>query len=226
MQNKASLCQTVKQVKEFGVNPERRILQSTLNSHCWLFFFIPFCFAFPSFENFKLKLKSYESDKTNKMMCTQRKLRSAFTSAQSDQSLRCPHEETMGPWLFLECTAKTDHTGQMPRIVWVNYLGANVILLVLLCAGSYVIWSILHFLDLQQRCCSLSSWHWNFGFKTDMETSKDIQMTSKLLHESHLPRTSFEPHHEKTCLLGFATRYDSNRPAQLQKLARVLKIWI
>ena len=30
-------------------------------------------------------------------MCTQRKLRSAWASAQSDQNLRCPHEETLNP---------------------------------------------------------------------------------------------------------------------------------
>ena len=32
-------------------------------------------------------------------LCAQRRLRSACTSAQSDQSLRCPHEEELGPWL-------------------------------------------------------------------------------------------------------------------------------
>ena len=34
---------------------------------------------------------------------------------------------------------------------------------------------------------------------------------------------SFEPRHEKTCFWGFSTRYDSNQPAQLMRLARVLK---
>ena len=32
-------------------------------------------------------------------MCAQRRLRSACPSAQFDQSLRCPHEETLHPWL-------------------------------------------------------------------------------------------------------------------------------
>ena len=32
-----------------------------------------------------------------KRLCTQRRLRSAWPSAQSDQSLRCLHEETLGP---------------------------------------------------------------------------------------------------------------------------------
>ena len=39
-------------------------------------------------------------------------------------------------------------------------------------------------------------------------------------------RGSYEPRHEKTCLLRAATTVNSNRPAQLQKLTRVLKFWI
>ena len=53
-------------------------------------------------------------DKTNKMACA--------PSEDSDQpgrlpsliSLRCPHEETLGPQLPIEGTAKTDQTGRMP----------------------------------------------------------------------------------------------------------------
>ena len=30
-------------------------------------------------------------------MCAQQSLRSAWASAQSDQSLSCPHEESLGP---------------------------------------------------------------------------------------------------------------------------------
>ena len=30
-------------------------------------------------------------------LCAQRRLRSALASAQSDQSLRCPHSESLGP---------------------------------------------------------------------------------------------------------------------------------
>ena len=47
-------------------------------------------------------------------MCAQRRLR----SAQADQSLRCPHEESLGPKLPIERTAKTDQTGRMPRLSW------------------------------------------------------------------------------------------------------------
>ena len=37
---------------------------------------------------------------------------------------------------------------------------------------------------------------------------------------------TFEPRHEKMCLREFPTRSDSNWPAQLQKLAWGLEIWI
>ena len=40
-------------------------------------------------------------------MCAQRRLRSALASAQSDQNIRCPHKETLGPKLPTERTAKT-----------------------------------------------------------------------------------------------------------------------
>ena len=40
-------------------------------------------------------------------LCAQRRLRSAWASAQSDQSLRCPHEESSCPELPTERTAKT-----------------------------------------------------------------------------------------------------------------------
>ena len=39
--------------------------------------------------------------------CAKWRLRSAWASAQSDQSLRCPHEEILGPYLSIERTAKT-----------------------------------------------------------------------------------------------------------------------
>ena len=40
-------------------------------------------------------------------LCAQRRLRSAWASAQSDQSLRCPHEESWVPKLPIERTAKS-----------------------------------------------------------------------------------------------------------------------
>ena len=77
-------------------------------------------------------------DKTNKMMCAQWILRSNWASAQSDQSFRYPCEESLGPWLPFERTAKT-----LIRLGWClgwseSSLGVQVILLVLSCSGSYM----------------------------------------------------------------------------------------
>ena len=40
---------------------------------------------------------SHDMTKPTKWLCVQRRLRSAWASAQSDHSLRCPHEESLGP---------------------------------------------------------------------------------------------------------------------------------
>ena len=70
-------------------------------------------------------------------MCAQRRLRSAWASAQTDQSLHCPHEEALGSQLPIRRTAKT-----LIRLGgcsgWSeSSLGAQVILLVLSWGGSY-----------------------------------------------------------------------------------------
>ena len=39
--------------------------------------------------------------------CAKRRLRSAWASAESDQGLRCPHDESYGSYLPIERTAKT-----------------------------------------------------------------------------------------------------------------------
>ena len=57
-----------------------------------------------------------ELGKTNKLTMHPVKTQIALASAQSDQSLRCPHEERLGPRLP-KCTVKTDQTGQMPRLI-------------------------------------------------------------------------------------------------------------
>ena len=47
------------------------------------------------------------NDKCNKMNCVHRK--DLDQSGHSPSlSLPCPHEETMKPWLLIECTAKID----------------------------------------------------------------------------------------------------------------------
>ena len=40
-------------------------------------------------------------------LCAQRRLLSAWAPTQSDQGLRCPHEEILGSQPPIECTAKT-----------------------------------------------------------------------------------------------------------------------
>ena len=71
-------------------------------------------------------------------MCAQRRLRSAWVSAQSDQSLRCSHEECCGPYLPIERTAQTlIRLGRCPG--WPESpLGAHAILLVLSWGGSFL----------------------------------------------------------------------------------------
>ena len=51
-------------------------------------------------------------------LCTQWSVRSAWAFAQSDQTLRCPCEETFGPKLPIECIPKeSDQTGRMLRLI-------------------------------------------------------------------------------------------------------------
>ena len=71
-------------------------------------------------------------------LCAQRRLGSAWASAQYDQSLRCPHEETLVSQLPIHHTAETDQTGWMPRLIWVfarrtyHFVGFVMLLLILL----------------------------------------------------------------------------------------------
>ena len=79
------------------------------------------------------KILSRDMTKPTKWECAQRRLRSAWESAQSDQSLRCPHKESLGPELHIE----SDQTGRMPRLIWV-FAGRTATLLLLSCRGSVV----------------------------------------------------------------------------------------
>ena len=74
--------------------------------------------------------------KPTKWLCAQWRLRSAWASAQSDQSLRCPPQ-----WRSTEPLAThwahsegSDQTGRMPILIWV-FAGRTVILLVLSWGG-------------------------------------------------------------------------------------------
>ena len=121
-------------------------------------------------------------------MCHQWRFRSAWASAQSDQSLLCPHEESLGPKLPIERTAKTlIRLGGCPG--WSeSSLGAYAILLV--CAGSNHFWPkefdiflycpntyiwILSYLACSKckdvpkvtRVSILSSWYWIMDIRID-----------------------------------------------------------
>ena len=63
---------------------------------------------------------------------------SAWASVQSDQSLCCPHEEALGPWLPIKRTTKTlIRMGECPD--WSeSSLGTQVILLLLSCCSSLI----------------------------------------------------------------------------------------
>ena len=78
---------------------------------------------------------THDTTKPTKWLCAQRRLRSAWASAQSDQS-------SMSTWRKLGCLAthwahseELAQTGQMPRLIWV-FAGRTLNLLVLLCRGS------------------------------------------------------------------------------------------
>ena len=53
-------------------------------------------------------------------LCTQRRLRPAWASAQSDQSLCCSHKEALGPRLPTELTAKTADAQADLSLRWVH----------------------------------------------------------------------------------------------------------
>ena len=82
-------------------------------------------------ENWSTAWQNQQND-----LCAQRRLRSAWASAQSDQSQRCPPETKLGPKLPIERTAKTlIRLGGCPG--WSeSSLGTKVILLGLSWGGS------------------------------------------------------------------------------------------
>ena len=80
------------------------------------------------------------------VMWAQRRFRSAWASAQYDQSLHC----ALNRWLRVQCffirTAKTDQTGQMPRLIRVfarhTYRPYHLVGLVVLPLKVGAIWTV------------------------------------------------------------------------------------
>ena len=80
---------------------------------------------------------SHDMTKPTKWVCAQRRLRSAWASAQFDQSSLCAQWVAEGPRFLHADSEDSDQTGWMPRLIWV-FAGRTLILLVLSCRGSYV----------------------------------------------------------------------------------------
>ena len=68
------------------------------------------------------------------VMCAQRRLRSAWASAQSGQSLLCAQWVARDPSFIHADSEDSDQTGQMPRLIWV-FAGRTVISFVLSSMG-------------------------------------------------------------------------------------------
>ena len=72
-------------------------------------------------EFFDTKAHEPPHDKTNKMMCTQRTLRSAWASAQSDQSILCTQKVVKGPMFIHADSEDSDQTGRIPRLICLRW---------------------------------------------------------------------------------------------------------
>ena len=89
-------------------------------------------------------------------VCTQPRLRSAWASAQSDQSWLCAQWVAKDPRFLHADSGDSDQTGLMPRLIWV-FAGCKLTLLVLSCRGSYVFmenWQKLSLLSNTLLICS------------------------------------------------------------------------
>ena len=107
--------------------------------------------------------------KPTKWLCAQRRLRSTWASAQSDESSLCAQWVAKVP-SFLHADSKDSaQTGRMPRLIWV-FAERTVTLLVLSCRGSYVSGSkpycnlvyanCLHAFHAQWHACRFWYYHW------------------------------------------------------------------
>ena len=125
------------------------LLQDYYKAHIFYKIF-PITYIF--FYGPELTKMSRNMTKPTKWLCPQRRLRSAWASTQSDQS-----SPALNGWLRTQAyfmrTAKTDQTGQMPRLIWV-FAGHTFILFVLLK------WNTRRKSEeLSQGTAKLTNWH-------------------------------------------------------------------
>ena len=78
---------------------------------------------------------SRDMTKPTKWLCTQRRLNSAWGSAQSDQSSLCAQWVAKDPSFLNADSEDSDQTGRRPRLIWV-FAVRTPILLVLSCRSS------------------------------------------------------------------------------------------
>ena len=81
---------------------------------------------------------SHDMTKPTKWECAQHRLRSAWASSRSDQSSLHTQWVAKDPMFLHADSEDSDHTGQMPRLIWV-FAGHTAILLVLSYRGSNVV---------------------------------------------------------------------------------------
>ena len=74
-------------------------------------------------------------------LCAQRRLRSAWASTQSDQSLLSAQWLAKGPSFLHADSENSDQTGRMPRLIWV-FAGRTLSLLVLSWGGSFELFGL------------------------------------------------------------------------------------
>ena len=87
-------------------------------------------------------------------MCAQRRHRSAWASAQSDQSLCSVLNELLRTHTFFMRTVKTDQTGQMPRLICLHWAHRSCCRFC--CAMAHLVLTILLFLNVLPRIDILS----------------------------------------------------------------------
>ena len=123
--------------------------------------------------------------KPTKWLCSQQRLRSAWASAQSDQSLRCPHEESLGHQYPLSAQ----------RRLWSDWVDAQADLSLRWAHSHFVgfvmsrlIFTMVVFLILQPP-----------GRGVVLHKFFDLYLS---VHVSIQWLRRYEPRNEKTCLRG------------------------
>ena len=131
----------------------------------WRNIYFDACIIFKVTSPYEKKYLCHDMIKPTKWVCAQRRLRSAWAFATSDESSLCVQWKTKDPRLF-HADSDSDQTGPMPRLIWV-FAGRTVILLVLSCRSSDVLhWSFWHWQQHPVYCCVCfnMTWRRNLAF--------------------------------------------------------------